>query len=338
MVHLKNSTDNFTKIPKSFAIDITPARIFGKRDAAEYRAGKSKWKDLVLSIAYRDSSDVNLIKNLPRNPQIGLGFNIPLTKRKINKFSTEKVNTIISINNTYDRMMNVLNKANLDDEESLRNSKNKDESLSNAVLIRSNFLQNSLLLSQKKALLREQNYTVIRTDFSLNFSGGFVRDYGNRTITSKSGLWLTGGYDFTGEKSKNKVINNPNNNVFSILALLRWLNNLEPEYTTDAEKIYSNFYDFGLKMNFTNNTIHHFNFAVEGIYRKVSNPKTITDKKPSAFKDGAYRFALNTEYQLSKNMLLTLALGRDFEGNYTKNGNVFALLNFVGAIGSKRSE
>lgn len=103
MVHLKNSTDNFTKIPKSFAIDITPARIFGKKEAADdFKEGKKCFRDLVLSIAYRDSNDINLIKNLPRSPQIGFGFTIPLVKSKTNKFSEESIDNLVLLKQKYE--------------------------------------------------------------------------------------------------------------------------------------------------------------------------------------------------------------------------------------------
>ncbi len=102
MVHLKNSIDNFTKIPKSFAVDITPARIFGKRDAADdFKKGKKCFRDLVLSIAYRDSNYINLIKNFPRSPQIDFGFTIPLVKSKINKFSEESIDNLVLLNHDY---------------------------------------------------------------------------------------------------------------------------------------------------------------------------------------------------------------------------------------------
>lgn len=83
-----------------------------------------------------------------------------------------------------------------------------------------------------------------------------------------------------------------------MLVLLRYLNNIEPEYIDAEEQKYSKFYDAGLKVNFTNNTVRHLNLAIESIYRKVKSPTLMTAAKPSTFKDGAYRFAFNAEQKL----------------------------------------
>ncbi|WP_449401612.1 hypothetical protein [Chryseobacterium wanjuense] len=62
----------------------------------------------------------------------------------------------------------------------------------------------------------------------------------------------------------------------------------------------------------------------ECIYRSILNKSDY---------ESSWKFLLNFEYEVAKNQRLTFSFGRDFDGEYKKDGNVIVALNLLIGLG-----
>ena len=312
MLNIKNQTNDFKIIPKSFSIEIAPARLFGKKSEGEkesndFKNGKANLRDAIFSIAYRDSTDIDLSTKVKLGrPQIGFGFDIPLFRHRLNNYSKQSFEMINS---------QLLSFKTFAMNETDRKSNN----------------ENNLMLSES---MKANQTTLIRKGFAVNASGGFVTDYREKAKKIKYGLWLTPSYEFTREVQDKKDTVKPN--ALTVLGLVRILKNVNPENIKESKNVQN--FDFGGKLNFTKNGIKHINVSAEYIYRYSKNFDKSFNETLATLNKESHRFAFNTEFQFRENMMLTFAIGRDFDGNFNKGGNVFSLINFVAALGSDRTK
>ena len=151
----------------------------------------------------------------------------------------------------------------------------------------------------------------------LDFATGLVLDFPDdrfdNSRVAKAGAWLTGGYE-NGAKG------------LSVLGIGRYLYQPDKIFADDSGKIKSkniSTLDGGARLAYTG-AQGKFSVSAEAIYRSVLNDNVI---KPS------WRFTFNAEYSVGFNQKLTFALGRNFNGTITKNGNLIAALNFIKGFG-----
>ena len=146
---------------------------------------------------------------------------------------------------------------------------------------------------------------------------GTVVDFPNQIFdkgnVSRGGVWLTGGYQSLGG--------------FSALGIIRYQYNPQQIYADTSgllkQKDVSTL-DFGARVIYKQDG-SKFSFGSEFIYRSVLDFSII---KPT------YRAVLNVDYKLKANTILTMSLGRDFDGVINKDGNVIAAMNLILGLGN----
>ncbi|MBL7878234.1 MAG: hypothetical protein JNN23_00010 [Chryseobacterium gambrini] len=165
----------------------------------------------------------------------------------------------------------------------------------------------------------QKNFKIVREGFLLDFAGGtsiqFKEKRFNNSKIYNAGLWTVLGYAF--EKSGTPLF------------LMRYMYNPKSDWmTTEDFKPEGNFstFDAGLKYEYAPKD-SKFTGSIEGLYRSFISG---SDLKPT------WKYVLNLDYALFPNQHLTLSLGKDFDNNIIKKGNVIAGLSFLSGIGSKR--
>ncbi len=331
----QNATSNFTSLPKSFALDIAPYRFFGKKkmtfnDYISNKLGDNLKQSLVISVAYRDSS--NALKGYQGNSFIAFGAKVSLIRGK---------NEILHTFYDLDKFI----EANVDKNPQYLALTKQAEALEAAngrkLTAESEKIRNKVIAledSLKKKFSKEFNgrneaeknlkYETIRTGFKLDLAGGFSYRYPQNNVDStqffRGGVWATFGYDWLDAKAVNQ---------WSVLGILRYLRNPEQPWADTEGKLKGKTgietFDCGIKTSFNNTGNHTTSFNLEALYR------SIVSKQDEASKiDPSFRLALSANYEINKNMVLSLAIGRDFDGAVSKSGNVFAFLNLITAFGS----
>jgi hypothetical protein len=159
-----------------------------------------------------------------------------------------------------------------------------------------------------------------RAGWFLDFAGGTVLGFKeqtfNKSYVSKSGAWLTGGYD--AKKS------------LDFLAIARYLYQPDKILADDTALLDSkniSTFDSGLRLIYKEMKKQKLSISTEALYRSVLNEKEIN---PS------WRVVLNTTYDLGENQVLSFAFGKDFDNTLIKEDNLIASLNYIIGLGSKR--
>lgn len=368
MASFQNATSNFVSLPKSFAVDIAPFWLFGGRNRtfSEYKSDCFKdnlKQSLVVSLAYRDSS--NVLKGYEGNSMFGFGIKFSLIRGKANV--EERINKFNIFANKIDSLSNVrVDKnpelAQLNNEadslqlmadslmEKFKSSQIKADSLlsrntadsarkkrSEAILMEDKLkteLQISINNSEEgmariKDTLRIQES--FRTGFKWDIAGGGSYRYPQNSVDSvkffRGGAWTTFGYEWA---PKNKDAQ------ASILCIIRGLRNPEQAWADNKGILQGNTSvttgDIGLKASYLNTGRHSTNVSLEVLYRSI-----ISKQDEQKRVEPSWRAAFNANYEVSKNVVLVLAIGRDFDGSISKSGNVFAVLNLITAFGSGTS-
>ena len=86
-------------------------------------------------------------------------------------------------------------------------------------------------------------------------------------------------------------------------------------------------FDTGMRLLF-NSKNNKFTFGGELIYRSILNAAVTTS---------SYRYAINSDYEVGKNQIISFVFGRDFNGTINKSGNLLAALNFIIGFGNGKS-
>ena len=341
LVALNNATDDFTKIPKSYALEFSPAWVFDKQnidfsETISNKLGQNLKQSLVLSLG------INLVDDPMQAPgnlaitEVGIGVKASLirgsVKRQFSKIDS-MYQTLAEVNDSF--YVNTQKWLDIDPEYKLlsdsidivRKKIEQDNSLSaslapqlTALITRVNSRSSELLadsvrfkqevlntFSNQLASLKAQgsNIKFIRTGFKLDFAAGFVSDFQNASFDSvrisKIGAWLTGGWTFNSNNSSN---------ASSVLGVLRLTGNPDQIYKSGNSLLTDNnlFFDFGGRLIFHNGD--RLSVSGELIGRMPINNDLISS---------TMRYTFNFEYQASKSIVLSLNLGKDFNGTVTEN-------------------
>jgi hypothetical protein len=158
-----------------------------------------------------------------------------------------------------------------------------------------------------------------RYGFKMDFSGGLSIRYPDQVFNdariNKGGAWLTIGYEWEAG--------------LSALAILRYLYHPDQVYADEQHVLKQGdlqSFDGGLRLLY-NKGESPFTGGAEIIYRSVLNYKDIP---------ATWRFTVNLDYKLKKNTLLSLSLGKDYDGTYNKDGRLLAALNLLLGFGNGR--
>lgn len=345
MASVKNASADFTKIPSSYAIDFAPAWLFfGNKISYEYfRSQKfchTIWQSMVISAAVKNTSDSGI-----NNTQFSVGLKVSLVRGKVDGtkvddliehstkqlkemndfvFDVEKIIQKDKELNYYIKRMGELARANQTDTKEYNNLKERAEA-------RTTFLRDPAQRDYLAKLEQEKGYNILdslisiakeikwkRLGFKLDLSGGVVFDFPNmdfkRGTATKAGAWLTGGWELK---------------RMTFLAIVRYLynpNQILGASDTIAKTTSFQTLDGGIRLVY-NNPNDKFMVSAEALYRSVFDPKII---------EPGWRIIVNAEYEVAKNIKLNLSFGKDFDGVFTKGGNVITALNLLLGFGSNK--
>jgi hypothetical protein len=179
--------------------------------------------------------------------------------------------------------------------------------------------EDSEVLKANAEEIKSVNFKINRIGFLWDFAGGTSVQFKEKKFNSSkiynAGLWTVLGYSF--EKSGTPLF------------LLRYMYNPKSDWMTVEDfKPDGNFstFDAGVKYEYSPKD-SNFTGSLEGLYRSFISG---SDLKPT------WKCVLNLDYAIFANQHLTLSLGKDFDNNIIKKGNVIAGISFLSGIGTKR--
>lgn len=351
MLNLQDFTSMF-KNNAGYAVDFAPYWLFGKQTKSLDNIIKDSLvsdvvkQTFVLSIAVKNTDSTNT--KLPVNSVFtSFGFKFSLFRGK--DVSSDIKNKYEDIKNLHRKIMNgskksaeiispdpdiikkekvitdLLNQLPVGQTTSpeierlnreLDETKNKmtDDLDRNKKDDENNFVKNSEIIKEKL-----KDFSIVRTGFLWDFAGGtslqFKEKQFNNSRIYNAGLWTVLGY-------ATKDAGTP-------LFLLRYMYNPKSDWmATEDFKADGNFstFDAGVKYEYSPKD-SKFTGSLEGLYRSFISGSEL---KPT------WKCVLNLDYAIFPNQHLTLSLGKDFDNNIIKKGNVIAGLSFLSGIGTKR--
>lgn len=360
MMAVRNATNDFSKFPTSFSIDISPWWLVGAKNIS-YKDFISNKKTIAQTFNFSYAQNSQNDSNYNGLKQ-GIGFSFSLARGSIrDKKFIGKVDSIKSIlnellNANYKQLQ--LLRQNDSDYQMLKlqhdsiqlllkNLRNSVDSAS--VNIKNNLLKDLIninlmmtikeetftqqakdfvdnLQNEKINTLKEleQPIVPVRKGFFLNVAAGTIIKYDNFKVRSSSltnnSLWLNVGFDGFKTDSTDK-------SHFSIIALSRFIANNADELYKSGNSEKHTTWDNGLKLAFTT-ADQKFSLSGEAIRRdflKINTGQTFV-----------YKYVFNIDWAVAKNARLTLSYGRDFSNHLTKDGNVIGFINFVKGLFNKK--
>ena len=360
MVSLQSASDNFTKLPSNFAIDLAPFWIMKSKSLGdistkglENSSGNNVIpQTLVLSLAIKnvDSTTINFNN---KNTYAGLGFKFSVyrggydteTEQKLmriqnlQRIKLEKLNN--NLENTYESLSIEIVELKEKRKEILKNIDINDESEDNLKLIE--------LLNKKAEKMNEEIEEKIAVLLNQNKVSEGIENIDDeiKKIASEFQLTRTGfTWDIAGGISgefHNKSFNQGkifNAGVWTtlgysteksgaFLGLIRYLYNPERIFALEniANELNSvSTFDTGLRY-IIGQPQSKLNASLEAIYRSYLSKSVY---------DNSWRLMFNIDYAIFKNQKLTFSFGKNYDGTITKDGNLVAALGMVFGFGNKR--
>lgn len=332
IVSLKNSSDNFSVLPKNYALEIAPFWIWGARNISykdaygprSYRSFAKNFKQsLMLSVAFAGDDDNGL-----KNQQIGTGIKFSIIRGKVNPRFTSNMDTLkselkrigqsltnraeakLQMNIIYQSLKKQLADSNSNIELTIKQMEEIENKIKNEII-------SEIATEEEEKLKHFNEIQFSRIGWFLDIAGGTAINFPNMVFDSaevyKAGAWLTGGYEFQ---------------QLSVLAVGRFLSNYNVPYklANDSIKISeSQTLDGGLRIVFDNGSFYG---SVEGLYRLDRN----INAQPFNWKA-----ALNLGYDIGNNKIISLNITRDFDRTINKGGTLITALNLIVGFGSIRN-
>jgi hypothetical protein len=353
MASVRNATNNFTILPKSFALDFAPYKIFNKNNHVDFKSlqeDKHKFQQsTIISLAVNNVEKNDSLPQSAKKTQLGIGFKINIFRGKLSDETNAAINAIYDLQ----AKLNTESKKDFGDNEELKKLSGEGISLTKRLieLKKENNPANnkeisrleSLQVLNKKSQLelmeaisestegKESTITALKTitnkaskiklerfGFNLDFAGGTVVDFINNkfdnSYVTKAGGWLNGGWNF--DKSST-----------SILFLARYLYNPKTAFA-DPNLQVENLHTFDVGGRFISTPMQKkLLLSGEVIYRSILNKANAAS---------SWRLMFNAEYEVGVNRRLTFSFGRNFDGEIYKGGNVISALNFLVGFGKEK--
>lgn len=341
MVSLRESSENFSAFPTSFAVDIAPFKLGGNYQ--DLRAKTTNFsvgfkQSFVTSVAFKKIEE-DLEESVEAASRLGLGIKFSLIRGKLNNetikaldkiefYQKEMQRNAIEDHEEDDIYILLKNKSDLvverneikdQESEKYKELTKKIEALEKQIIEATiSASKNNSKIFQENIKKEIDKVKLDRYGFYLDFSVGTVLDFRNNKFDnsqiSKTGAWLTGGWNWEKESS-------------SLIFITRYLYNPDsPLANPELKKENLHTLDMGSRyvLNFFNKK---FLLSGECIYRSILNKSDY---------ESSWKMLLNFEYEVAKNQRLTFSFGRDFSGTYNKDGNVIAALNLLVGIGKTK--
>ena len=336
MLNLSQATNNFTEVPVNYAVDLAPAWLLGakKIDADKYlknELGSNIWQTLVVSLAV-NNADVTIDTATLKNTAFAAGIKFSLLRGKVSKETKRKLNASLDLSRkaNYERdaiIQELL--SNSQEWKDLQIMLQQDGLSENEIKLLQ--LQGQIILENihEQALSIQKDYgdqfrdiasdlNFERKGFKLDFNAAasfnFLDQVYSNGINDKIAAWLTMSYDASDE--------------FSLLGIARYLFNPDASFLNDSDIMITDdlsLFNAGVKLQYEKGD---FSFSGEYLFQNAFDSQEV---------DSGYKFIVNAKYVVSKNLVLTLSFGRDFNNMITRDGNVISALNFVKGFGSKRA-
>jgi hypothetical protein len=344
LVSVRNSTGIFKNFPTDYALSFAPGWVFGgsKINYQSFASGKNVWQNIKQSSIFSLATRAVENEDSTSSTQIGIGI----------KFSIFRGSVDEEYDGLRQRRLSVYNSLSLLNEERIKLTKQITQADSTWVA-----LDNLAKAEQKKnpvnvtilqalldardarsdQLMKDYESTLTheienikyqaskikfeRSGFKLDLGLGLGYDFASQNWDNgklfRYGIWLNGG----------KVYQFKNKQSFVWLLTSRLLMFPNEEYKKENTILTANNlrYDFGGRLIYK--LPNKLSVSTEALSRTVINNSAIPH---------TYRLTFNFDYQLLPNQVLTLSLGRDFDGTVTKDGNLIAALNFIMGFGKQR--
>lgn len=360
MATIQSASDNFSKLPSNFAIDIAPFWLTKSKSLGDISTvglqnsygGNVIPQTLVLSFAVKnvDSTTVNYNAN---STYAGFGFKFHIYRGNYDTKTQEKLNQIVKLQqkklelmkNNSDQVYDNLSEEILE----LRKKREKlfdgidtdDDSPENLQLIE--------LLSIRAGKIDAEIEEKIEKLLEQNKSTEEVSSLDEKVKAIASSFQLTRigfTWDFAGGISgefQNKSFNQgkiynagiwttlgyTTEKAGAFLGLVRYLNNPERIFALDNtinELNSVSTFDMGFRY-ILGGTQSKFNASLEAVYRSYLSDFEVND---------SWRLMLNLDYAIVKNQKITFSFGKNYDGTTTKDGNLVAALGTVFGFGNKR--
>jgi hypothetical protein len=360
MATIQSASDNFSKLPSNFAIDIAPFWLTKSKSLGDISTvglqnsygGNVIPQTLVLSFAVKnvDSTTINYNAN---STYAGFGFKFYIYRGNYDTKTQEKLNQIAKLQqkklelmkNNSDQVYDNLSEEILE----LREKREKlfdgidtdDDSPENLQLIELLSIRAGKIdaeIEEKIEKLLEQNKSteevssldekvkVIASDFQLTRIG-FTWDFAGgisgefqNKSFNQGKIYNAGIWTTLGYTTEK---------AGAFLGLVRYLNNPEKNFALDNtinELNSVSTFDMGFRY-ILGGTQSKFNASIEAVYRSY-----LSDFEA----DNSWRLMLNLDYAIVKNQKITFSFGKNYDGTTTKDGNLVAALGTVFGFGNKR--
>jgi len=350
---LRNATNNFTAIPNTFSFDIAPAYVFPKKKpvftdydthenpptatgaAADAktppsksittRAGKRLWRDSKISFA--------VVTNTTQT-MFAFGTNMPLFKGRIDSNYAAAFRLADTLFKKYPYVPSpMIHQLRKDEKKMLAGMASNDPDRETAIRDSFYHIVDSLQTATEAAylanyhkaidsifILAYQNVRLYRVGFNLDFGTGLTISFPALSFSysqvPKWSAWLAGSYFF-----------NPDLSILGIgrYTILPHDTYADPLDNTKTKTAYDTHVDFGAKIQYYDHS--NFSASFEYLRRTTLNNPDIP---------GTDRYIVNFSYAIAKTHLLTFSIGKDFDNELLKSGNVVGFLNFLFGFGNER--
>lgn len=344
LVSIRNSTGNLKNFPTDYSLSFAPGWVFGgdKINYKSFASGKNVLQNIKQSSIFSLGTHTIENKDSTTSTQLGFAIKVSIFRGEVdeeydslrdrrlliykslsieNKEFIERTNKLIMEDKIWQMLDSLVNiemnrkPANVELLETLKDARDKRENLIN-LNYKSELtqeIQNIKYLASKIKFERSG----FKLDLGLGLGFDFAKQNWDNATLFKYGAWLNGG----------NVYHLKKNQSFIWLITSRLLMFPGEEYRKGDILLTSDNlrFDFGGRLIYK--LPNKLSFSSEFLSRSLVNNKDIPH---------TYRFTFNFDYQLLPNQVLTLSLGRDFDGTKTKDGNLIAALNFIMGFGNKR--
>jgi hypothetical protein len=360
---IRQATNDFTQLPKNFAIDLAPALIWGKpRSAAEilglgkdYKPIKDTWnrvgnniaQTFAISFAVKDlGTDGNEEESVALNdPQTGIGFKFSIFRGTATTGSAKQLEQLGDV------MAEIALEANTIATTALLTDVTYQQMLTDVRAtqdpVASAALAQKAVDYGKKVVddaVKKDLEAPVSSDPKLNKKADIAHERAGKFKMEREGFFwdLAGGMvlDYVDRRLDNSYItkaglwtslgNNSKKTNITYQVQLRYLFQPDNAFMGEADTLELkdiHLADGGARFSWDPND-GRFSFSLEALYRVALNVDAI---------DPTWRLVTNADYDLGNNRRLGFSFGRNFDGTTSKSGNLIAALNLVLGFGHKNS-
>jgi hypothetical protein len=332
---IRSSTQGFTALPNQFGVEVAPFLLSPKlykhntlnyTDSVQFKEVFKQTLQLSVGI------DKGTIDGKGNYTKVGLGIRFSIIRPqwsndsrteygKIMQYKKKRMDAITAMRDAlYDEGIDSVFTALL-----VALDKEKKRAIVDTIKVNELNAEINAIVNIEEEKIRKKypiktidlNFT--RTGLFMDFAAGTVLDFPTnnwqQSRLPKSGAWLNFGY------------NNKTNTVYYV-GIIRYLYNPDKSLLYDSlvaaslQQVHS--LDLGGRL-IINESKDKYLFSAEAVYRSFAGTNL-----------GTWRFMANAEYAISTNQRLTFSFGKNYDGAFTKDGNILAALSFIKGIGNAK--